>query len=778
MTFKIIDESNKTVQVGRGLGEASIARSFSGAITIPKVVEHLGERYSVETIGISAFEFCFNITSLTIPNSIKTIDAKAFYYCQGLASLTIPSSVTSIGSYAFINCSSLTSITIPSSVTGIGNQTFAYCTALTSFVSNVKVPFTISLGNEFSSISSSCVLTVPYGTKDAYIAAGWTEGTFQGGIVEMPNTRETQSIDLTELPTMTYGDASYVLPTQTTEGLTLTWESGNTDVATISDNTLTIAGAGSATITASQEGNDKYKPFSREYTLTVAKAPLTITAQSYTIKVDDALPTMEVTYSGFKNGDSEDVLTPLPVVTTTATSTNTEGTFEINVSGAEALNYEISYVSGTLSIVDAIQFADATTEALCLEAWDSNGDGYLSKTEAATVTSLGMVFNNNTEVTAFDELSYFTGLTSIGSQAFRGCSSLISIQIPGGVTTIGNCAFSGCDGLTSIEIGEGIQSIGDYAFASCGDLLDVYCAAETPPSMGTDVFKGSSVEYVTLHVPKSSGHAYRAAEGWNGFKNVVVLKTGEEILEDIELTESAELYYNESERTCNSITYTRTFNNTNWQALYVPFSLSYNDWKDDFEVARINAFYEYDMDNDGVVDKQVLEVLPVKEGNGDLRPNYPYLIKAKTTGKKTLALTDATLYQTVENSIECSTVETKYTFTGTYQKMNGLKSAGYYFMSGGGLKTTPSDASTLGAFRWYLKAESKGGALLPPSAEIKIRVVGEDDGEATEIGELKGLGLASSDAGEDWYTINGVKLSGKPAQSGLYIHRGKKIYIQ
>ena len=57
-------------------------------------------------------------------------------------------------------------------------------------------------------------------------------------------------------------------------------------------------------------------------------------------------------------------------------------------------------------------------------------------------------------------------------------------------------------------------------------------------------------------------------------------------------------------------------------------------------------------------------------------------------------------------------------------------------------------------------------------------MVGEDDGEATEIGELKGLGLASSDAGEGWYTVNGVKLSGRPAQSGLYIHKGKKIYIQ
>ena len=36
----------------------------------------------------------------------------------------------------------------------------------------------------FDSFSANCVLTVPYGTRDAYIAAGWTTDIFKGGIVE------------------------------------------------------------------------------------------------------------------------------------------------------------------------------------------------------------------------------------------------------------------------------------------------------------------------------------------------------------------------------------------------------------------------------------------------------------------------------------------------------------------------------------------------------------------------------------------------------------------
>ena len=50
-----------------------------------------------------------------------------------------------------------------------------------------------------------------------------------------------------------------------------------------------------------------------------------------------------------------------------------------------------------------------------------------------------------------------------------------------------------------------------------------------------------------------------------------------------------------------NLTYTRTFNNTKWQALYVPFSMSYDEWKDDYDVAKINNFHEYDDDEDGTV---------------------------------------------------------------------------------------------------------------------------------------------------------------------------------
>ena len=87
--------------------------------------------------------------------------------------------------------------------------------------------------------------------------------------------------------------------------------------------------------------------------LTITKAPLTITAKSYTIKQGDALPTFEAEYSGFKNNETKAVLTTQPTITTTATSASEPGTYDIVVSNASATNYDITYVKGTLTITKA-----------------------------------------------------------------------------------------------------------------------------------------------------------------------------------------------------------------------------------------------------------------------------------------------------------------------------------------------------------------------------------------------------------------------------------------
>ncbi len=71
-------------------------------------------------------------------------------------------------------------------------------------------------------------------------------------------------------------------------------------------------------------------------------------------------------------------------------------------------------------------------------------------------------------------------VTSIGEDAFSNCTGLTSITIPNSVTSIGECAFSSCTGLTSITIGDSVTSIGEDAFYDCTGLTNINVDADNP----------------------------------------------------------------------------------------------------------------------------------------------------------------------------------------------------------------------------------------------------------------------------------------------------------
>ena len=151
-----------------------------------------------------------------------------------------------------------------------------------------------------------------------------------------------------------------------------------------------------------------------------------------------------------------------------------------------------------------IVFADANVKNICVEYWDTNGDGELSYVEAASVRDLSNYFQNNTEIILFNELQYFVGLSSIGANAFNNCSELTFITLPNTLTTIGNSAFYNCSGLIgSLTIPNSVITIGNYAFYNCSGFMGLLTIGNAVTSIGNSAFEGCRNFTGSINIPNS-----------------------------------------------------------------------------------------------------------------------------------------------------------------------------------------------------------------------------------------------------------------------------------
>ena len=112
------------------------------------------------------------------------------------------------------------------------------------------------------------------------------------------------------------------------------------------------------------------------------------------------------------------------------------------------------------------------------------------------------------------------GITTIGDNAFYGCSGLRKVEfLPSTITTIGDWAFFSCDNLYKVILPEGLTKIGGYAFSLCSNLKNIDLP-ESLISIGRSCFSSSALTAIEIkkNVNSIGESAFASCESLDSIK--------------------------------------------------------------------------------------------------------------------------------------------------------------------------------------------------------------------------------------------------------------------
>lgn len=240
--------------------------------------------------------------------------------------------------------------------------------------------------------------------------------------------------------------------------------------------------------------------------------------------------------------------------------------------------FNIGKVTKDEGYIDAngnILFKDKAIKAICVNSYGNGSEISLEEVQSVNTISLN-VFSNNTDIETFDEFKLFENVTklegSFNNGAFFSCTNLRSISLPKSITTIGSDAFmncvnmqividlpnlqsvgfgafhnsgikeianlgnvkdipnrgsssshtfaGGCPNLSKVVLPSTLTSIGSYAFDNDTSLSTLVCEAVTPPTLNSTAFNNTNLR--TIQVPTESVNAYKTADIWKNYADIIV----------------------------------------------------------------------------------------------------------------------------------------------------------------------------------------------------------------------------------------------------------------
>jgi hypothetical protein len=378
------------------LSTSSTTPIFGQTVTLSATIKSSG---ATATGALGTVDFKNNGTSITgcSASSISNGVAQCSYIPASAATYSNLTAAYSGGPGYYSSNSSSISITVSkatptftwadvSKLVGSGNfsitaptpstpGTFIYSSGTTSVISLSGTTATIG-------IAGTSLITATFTPSDT---TNYNLGATTIMTVTVGKATPTFSNFLSVLKPYGATNFDLAVPTSSTTG-TWTYSSGTSSVISLSGISAAVVGFGTSVITATFTPDDATNYVSGgtiAMTVTVSKAPLTITASSHTVAFGDAIPSISPIYGGFVNGEDSSVLLTVPSCSTIYTTTTSVGKAGASCSGAAAINYSFAYTAGEITISQGGQTSALTIDStsvtygstLSLTTLGGNGSG-------------------------------------------------------------------------------------------------------------------------------------------------------------------------------------------------------------------------------------------------------------------------------------------------------------------------------------------------------------------------------------------------------------------
>ena len=506
--------------------------------------------FGIEIIEESAFEGCWLLREVVLPQTVKQIKGWAFHGCKYLHSINLPFGLKKIERYTFYDCKFLESVNIPYGVEEIEEGAFSWCESLKS----IKIPGSVKELNKhdifsvckslqkveleegveklvgtFWMCTSVKTFIIPGSLKvlDGYVFTHMTaikkvilpKGDSNFVLIDGVLYTKDMKCLIRYFPALHKNDTTFVVPKSVKSiDVSAFWGCRHLEQVVIPDNVTSIG-------RWAFEECKKLKRIVLPKKLKVLEQLTFRNCKSLSeVIMPSSLEVIEfLTFSGCDSLQS--IYIPKSVKT-------------INDAFCHALReFVVSPDNKHFAAIDGVLYDKKITKLIEMP----RGRRIVSFTIPESVKFIG-----GNAFRCYDTLKHVDfprGLKRIGPSAFWRCNSLLEADLPDGINYISEEAFQDCKALTTVKLPNGLKSIGDNAFRGCDKLSSI----TLPPSVyyiGTvalpfklkelhvsykDLKKAcpnyypmpDNEENTILYVPKGTKEMYENNETFGDFLNIV-----------------------------------------------------------------------------------------------------------------------------------------------------------------------------------------------------------------------------------------------------------------